>query len=232
MSRVLVVEDDAPLARGLLDNLRFDGHEAIHAASAEEGMERLASEGADLPDLLLLDLMLPGKSGFDLLRWIQERGLALRVIVVSARDAEADVVRALDLGAKDYVKKPFGLSELLARVRAQLREVEASSEDDGDRTFGDVRVSLRRFRLWKGDDEHLLTHLEVGMLRLFFEREDQPLKRVDIIDGAWGTDAYPSERTVDNFILKLRKKIEDDPSAPRFLVTVHGHGYRFTTVPV
>lgn len=223
--RVLIIEDDAALARGLKDNLEFEGLAVAVAVNGEDGIARLRDAP---PDLLLLDLMLPGKSGFDVLRCLAERRLPTRVIVVSARDAEADVVRALDLGAHDYVKKPFGLFELLARVRAQLRVERDAAPELDEFAFGVVRVSLRRFRLWKRGEEALLSHLEVAMLRLFVERQDQPLKRAEIIACAWGADAYPSERTVDNFIVKLRRKIEDDPRRPRHLLTVHGHGYRFS----
>lgn len=228
MRSILIIEDDTAVARGLCDNLEFEGLRVRHAASGEAGLERLA-EASD--DLLLLDLMLPGMNGFEVLRALADRPAPRpRTIVVSARDAEADVVRALDLGAHDYVKKPFGLSELLARVRAQLRQLdgpEAGAPDD-ELAFGDVRVSLRRFRLWKREQEHLLSHLEVGMLRLFAARPDEPISRPEILRDAWGGDAYPSERTVDNFVVKLRRKIEDDPKRPIYLRTVHGHGYRFT----
>ena len=224
MKRVLIVEDEPAVARGLRDNLAYEGLAPTVATSAEEGIDRLRES---VPDLLLLDLMLPGQSGFDLLRWMSERDVAPRVIVVSARDAEADVVRALDLGAHDYVRKPFGVVELLARVRAQLREVEESAPTLDEVSVGAATASLRRFRLWRDGEEHLLTHIEVALLRLFLERPDEPLRRADIITRAWGPDAYPSERTVDNFVLKLRKKIEPDPRAPRYLRTVHGHGYRF-----
>lgn len=223
MSRILVVEDDAALARGLVDNLAFDGHEVHHAPSAEDALVRLKRSP---PDLMLLDLMLPKKSGFDVLRELAAFDPRPRAIVVSARDADADIVRALDLGAHDYVRKPFALTELLARVRVQLREAGGAGGAD-DYAFGDVRVSFRRFRLWKGRTEHLLSHLEVKLLALFAAHPDQPLTRAEILDRAWGKDAYPSERTVDNFVMKLRRKIEDDPALPRFLVTVHGHGYRF-----
>ncbi len=221
----MIVEDDAALARGLVDNLVFEGLAVRHAATGEEGLDALRDAPADV---LLLDLMLPGMNGFDVLRALAD-GAAKRprTIVVSARDSEADVDRALDLGAHDYVKKPFGLSELLARVRAQLRELDGDGAPD-DHAFADVRISFRRFRLWKGDEEHLLSHLEAGMLRLFVARPDEPLPRAVILREAWGEDAYPSERTVDNFVVKLRRKIEDDPKAPRFLRTVHGLGYRFT----
>ncbi len=225
MSEILVVEDDAALARGLKDNLVFEGHAVRVASSGEDALKQLTRANADL---VVLDLMLPGISGFDVLRKLPETQRRPRVLVLSARDAETDVVRALDLGAHDYVKKPFGLAELLARVRAQLREAAgAAPASEVDARFADVRVSFARYRLWKGDREHLLSHHEVGLPRLFLARPDQPLKRAEILDQAWGVDAYPSERTIDNFVVKLRKKIEDDPEAPRFIRTVHGIGYRF-----
>ncbi len=225
MSEILVVEDDAALARGLKDNFTFEGHAVRVASTGEDALKQLARASADL---LVLDLMLPGISGFDVLRRLDETKRRPRVLVLSARDAETDIVRALDLGAHDYVKKPFALAELLARVRAQLREAAGvATAPADDARFADVRVSFARYRLWKGKQEHLLSHHEVGLLRLFLARPDQPLKRAEILDLAWGKDAYPSERTIDNFVVKLRKKIEDDPEAPRFIRTVHGVGYRF-----
>ena len=226
MNRVLIIEDDPAVGQGLLDNLVFEGLSVELAPTAEEGLERLRQGGIEL---LLLDLMLPGMSGYDLLRQLPGLEPAPRIIVVSARDAETDIVRALDLGAHDYVKKPFGLAELLARVRAQLRELEEAERVASDElVFGDVRICLRRFRVWRGNREALLSHTEVKMLELFLARPDEPLRRSEIIDAAWDPDAYPTERTVDNFILKLRKKLEADPSKPRLLETVHGVGYRFT----
>jgi len=230
LPRVLIIEDDPAVGQGLVDNLTFEGLAVELATSAEEGLERLRAGGAEL---LLLDLMLPGMSGYEVLRRFPELDAPPRVIVVSARDAETDIVRALDLGAHDYVRKPFGLAELLARVRAQLREREREEPDDTgpeaeDVILGDVRISLRRFRVWRGEREALLSHTEVKILELFLARPDEPLRRSEIIDAAWHPDAYPTERTVDNFVLKLRKKLEEDPSSPRLLRTVHGVGYRFT----
>jgi len=225
---VLIVEDDPAVGRGMVDNLRFEGIEAELVTSAEEGLERLRQGGIQL---LLLDLMLPGMSGFELLR--RSPGLAAppRTIVVSARDGEADIVRALDLGACDYVRKPFGLAELLARVRAQLREVEGDAGGTAapeDVTFGDLRISLRLFRVWRAGRESLLSHTEACMLELFLSHPDEPLRRSDFLDHAWDPRSHPTQRTVDNFVLKLRKKIEEDPSDPKILCTVHGIGYRFT----
>ncbi len=226
MNRVLIIEDDPAVGQGLVDNLTFEGLPVELATTAEDGLARLRDGGIGL---LLLDLMLPGMSGYDLMRRLPEVPTPPRVIVVSARDAETDIVRALDLGAHDYVCKPFGLGELLARVRAQLRELEgAEPGGNGDICFGEVRLSMRRFRVWRGEHESLLSHTEVKILELFLARPDQPLRRSEIIDAAWHPDAYPTERTVDNFILKLRKKLETDPSQPQLLRTVHGVGYRFT----
>ena len=230
MPRVLIIEDDPAVGQGLVDNLTFEGLAVELASSAEEGLEQLRAGDFDL---LLLDLMLPGMSGYDLLRRFPELETIPRIIVVSARDAETDIVRALDLGAHDYVRKPFGLAELLARVRAQLRQREREEPDTAsyeaeDVILGDVRLSLRRFRVWRGEREALLSHTEVKMLELFLARPDEPLRRSEIIETAWHPDAYPTERTVDNFVLKLRKKLEADPARPRLLRTVHGVGYRFT----
>ncbi len=231
MRRVLIIEDDPAVGRGLVDNLGFEGFVAILADTAEEGLERLREGGVEL---LLLDLMLPGMSGFDLLRELDELPCPPRIIVVSARDAQTDIVRALDLGAHDYVRKPFGLAELLARVRTQLRELEGgegAGTRQPDAVFGELRISLSRFRVWRGGCESLLSHTEAAVLGLFLSNPDRPLRRSEILDAAWDPRAFPSERTVDNFVLKLRKKIEEDPADPRILQTVHGVGYRFVPPP-
>jgi len=222
VKQILIVEDDAALARGLADNLRFEGHAVRIAGDVEKGLRELAELR---PDLVLLDLMLPGRSGFDFLRESSDDARRPPVLVLSARDAETDIVRALDLGASDYLRKPFALAELLARVRVRLREKNGAVETEW--RFADVRVDFARFRLWKKERESLLSHHEVAMLRYFAERPDAPLRRSEILTRAWGDDAFPTERTIDNFVVKLRRKIEDDPGSPRHLVTVHGYGYCF-----
>ena len=226
-ARLLLVEDDPALARGLADNLRFEGYAVEIATTGEVALQLWKNRSFDL---VLLDLMLPGISGFDVLRQCADPGISAdarpKVVVVSARDEETDIVRALDLGAHDYVKKPFGLGELLARVRAHLRAAPARNENSHtDLDLGGAVLSLARFRIVREGVTHLLSHTEVRMLECLLSEPGKPRSRRELLDHAWGESSASGPRTVDNFVLKLRKKLEPDPANPRFLRTVHGVGY-------
>jgi len=221
---VLVVEDDRALAVGLDLNLTAEGFEVLVARDGDTGL-RLALE-AD-PDLIVLDLMLPGLDGVSLLSDLRGRGRQVPVIILSARGEETDKVDGLSIGADDYVTKPFGLRELLARVHAALRRSRLVREAGREVCFSDVAVDLGARVVRKGWREVQLTAREFELLAYLVEHPGRVHPRGRLLAAAWGFDYEGTERTVDNFVRSLRVKLEDDPKEPRHLVTVRGVGYRF-----
>ncbi|MEZ5978713.1 MAG: response regulator transcription factor [Planctomycetota bacterium] len=221
--RILVVEDEESMATGLDYALRREGYDVEVARDGAEALARLA---ASAPDLVLLDVMLPKRSGFDVLQSLRRDGRALPVVLLTAKDQEADVVKGFDLGADDYVTKPFGLAELLARVRARLRTKEQDAATPDAIEIGPARVDLRAMRVRLGEREHELSLRECDMLRLLWRERGVPVSRERFLDEVWGHDAFPTTRTVDQHVVKLRQKIEAAPSRPKHLLTAHGVGYR------
>ena len=220
--RILIVDDEPQMVRGLEDNLRFEGYQTL---SAGDGRTGLALAVAEAPDLILLDVMMPGMSGWDVCRELRAKGLFMPVIMLTARGEEADRVQGLELGADDYVTKPFGLRELLARIRAVLRRPGARPKVE-EYAFGDVRVQTRARLAFKAGREVKLTRKEFDLLRYLVEFRGEVITRDRLLDEVWGYDHFPTTRTVDTHILRLRQKFEDDPERPRHIVTVHGQGYR------
>jgi len=224
MSRILVVEDDAAILRGLKDNLAAESYEVVTAADGAEGL-RLSQERE--PDLIILDLMLPKLSGYEICRKLRDQGSHVPILMLTARGDEADRILGLDIGADDYVGKPFSVRELLARVRALLRRSDPQKAPLDQLTFGDVVMdSLRSERRKKGQPVEM-TPKEFGVLRYLAVRAGQVVQRQMLLEEVWGYENYPTTRTVDNHIASLRAKLEDDPAEPRHLLTVHGVGYKF-----
>ena len=224
MSRILVVEDDPAILRGLADNLKFESYEVLTAGDGEAAY-RLLRETK--PDLLILDLMLPRMSGYELCRKARSEGITTPILMLTARGEEADRVLGLDLGADDYVTKPFSVRELLARVRAILRRGAGPPKPmPDDLRFSDVVVDFRRYEARKGETALEMTRKEFGVLRLLAARAGEVVSREELLNEVWGYENYPSTRTVDNHIASLRSKIEEDPAQPRRLLTVHGVGYK------
>ena len=223
MARILIVDDEPAIVRGLEDNLRFEGYETLAATSGEEGLARALGEA---PDLVLLDVMMPTLSGWDVCRELRRRGVDVPVIMLTARGEEADRVRGLELGADDYVTKPFSLRELLARVRAVLRRPGPRQKFEA-LAFGDVRVHLRGRRVTRGGRPLTLTRKEFDLLVYLVEHRGEIVTRDRLLDEVWGYERFPTTRTVDTHVLRLRRKLEIDPDRPRFIETVHGQGYRF-----
>jgi DNA-binding response OmpR family regulator len=223
-ARILVVEDDVPILRGLTDNLRFEGYEVLPARNGDEGLRRILEEE---PDLVILDIMLPMLSGFDVCRMARNQGRMMPILMLTARGQEVDRVMGLDLGADDYVTKPFSIPELLARVRALLRRANPGTPLPERIAFDDVRVEFDRYEATKGGEKVRLSPKEFGVLRLLAAREGDVVSRTDLLHEVWGYDHFPTTRTVDNHLASLRSKLEEDPANPRHLLTVHGVGYKF-----
>ncbi|WP_373044581.1 response regulator transcription factor [Vulgatibacter sp.] len=221
-ARILIVEDDPSILYGLKHNLSYEGFEVMTARDGEEGL-KLALERS--PDVVILDVMLPGRNGFEVLKELRAKS-QMGVVMLSAKGAETDKVLGLDLGADDYVAKPFGLAELLARVKAVLRRRNGENEKR-DIRFGDVTVHTEAQQVERGGELVDLTPQEYRLLLYFIEREGKALSRDSILDGAWGHGYVGTTRTVDNFVRNLRVKLEEDPEEPRHFVTVRGFGYRF-----
>ena len=224
MTRILVVEDDTSILRGLVDNLEYESYEVITATDGEAGY-RLIQEKE--PDLVILDLMLPKLSGYELCRKVRDEGVTTPILMLTARGEEADQVLGLDLGADDYVTKPFSIRELLARIRAILRRSQPSHTMPDELCVDDVVVNFLRYEARKGDKELKLTRKEYSVLQALAMRAGEAVTRDELLDEVWGYDSYPTTRTVDNHIASLRAKLEDDPSQPRHLLTIHGVGYKW-----
>lgn len=221
---ILLVEDDSTIALGMVRMLEMEGYTVKHFTTGEEGLDSL---GAGLPDLAVLDWMLPGIDGIDVLRTIKREHPSVPVIMLTARISEQDRVRGLDAGADDYVVKPFSLRELAARIRARLRSTQRVGEREGWIEFGSVRIDLRHRILERDGQETRLTTHEAGVLGYLVARPGVDVPRDELLEKVWGYVPTIATRTVDNQILKLRKKIEDNPNDPRHILTVYGTGYRF-----
>ena len=224
MSRILVVEDDAAILRGLKDNLAAESYDVVTAADGAEGL-RLCQERE--PDLIILDLMLPKLSGYEICRKLRDQGRNVPILMLTARGDEADRILGLDLGADDYVGKPFSVRELLARVRALLRRSDPQRAPLDQLTFGAVVVDFIQYEARKKGQPVEMTAKEFGVLRYLAVRAGEVIQRQQLLEEVWGYENYPTTRTVDNHIASLRAKLEDDPAEPRHLLTVHGVGYKF-----
>jgi DNA-binding response OmpR family regulator len=221
--RILVVEDEAAILRGLKDNLEYESYEVITARDGEQGYQLIHDHS---PDLIILDLMLPRMSGYEVCRKVREEGVLTPILMLTARGEETDRVLGLDLGADDYVTKPFSVPELLARIRAMFRRANSAGQLPRELCFDDVRLDFKRFEATKAGQTLSLTRKEFGVLKMLSDRVGQVVTRNELLDEVWGYDRLPTSRTVDNHIASLRAKLERDPSTPRYLTTVHGVGYK------
>jgi DNA-binding response OmpR family regulator len=225
MARVLVIEDDRAIALGLRVNLRKESHDVVLAHDGEEGLLRALNKDVDL---VILDVMLPSRNGFDILKEMRRRGADVPVLVLTAKAMEGDKILGLKLGADDYLAKPFGLGELLARVEALLRRQPPRDDREADRIrFGDIEADLGAQNVTRAGQPVEVTPQEFKVLRLFLTSSGRALSRDDILARCWGAEYEGTPRTVDNFVRSLRVKLERDPEAPRHFLTVRGHGYRF-----
>jgi two-component system alkaline phosphatase synthesis response regulator PhoP len=221
-SRILIVEDEPSIRTAVADRLRSEGYAVEASGDAADGLRRALDGGFDL---LVLDVMLPGGSGLDVCREVRRRGIEVPILMLTARGEVVDRVLGLKLGADDYLVKPFEMAELLARVEARLRARPAGRSDA--HRFGDVAADFRRGEVTRGGRAVALSAKEYQLLKYLVAHRGQVLSRDELLNGVWGYDAMPVTRTVDVHVAELRKKLEPDPHEPRFIVTVHGMGYKF-----
>jgi DNA-binding response OmpR family regulator len=223
--KILIIEDELDLVKGLKMNLVDEGYEVDFALDGKEGLEKGLKEK---PDLILLDIMLPGMDGLEICKELRRNKVDIPILMLTAKGEEIDKVIGLEIGADDYISKPFSLRELLARIRAHLRRENRSVETvPGVFQLGSMKIDFDHYKVIREDEKIDLTSLEVDVLRYLIGMDGKVVSRDDLLDKIWGYERYPTTRTIDNHILKLRKKIEIDPNHPRHILTVYGGGYRF-----
>jgi two-component system alkaline phosphatase synthesis response regulator PhoP len=221
---ILVVEDEPNMVAGLRDNFEFEGYRVITASDGVEGLRRALEES---PDLVILDVMMPQMSGLEVCRQLRAKRASIPIIMLTARGQEVDKVVGLELGADDYVTKPFSIRELLARVKAILRRTAVIPKDQDQHSFGEVEVDLRRCRVVKSGKPIDISSKEFELLKYFVCHSGETLSRDRLLEEVWGYENYPTTRTVDTHLVRLRQKLEPDPEQPQYFLTVHGTGYRF-----
>lgn len=226
MKKILIVEDEPNLLRGLQDNLEFEGYAVESASDGDEGLAKILAQAYDL---IVLDVMLPKLSGFDVCRSIRKKRIETPVIFLTARGEELDKVLGLELGADDYITKPFGLRELLARIKAVLRRGTAESAAAGSRekvTLGRLHVNFTDYTACIDGQPVKMSHKEFEILHFLWDHKNEVVSRYDLLEEVWGYKEQPTTRTVDNFVLKLRQKVEENLNDPKIILTVHGTGYK------
>jgi two-component system alkaline phosphatase synthesis response regulator PhoP len=223
-AKILVVEDEPNMVVGLRDNFEFEGYEVITARDGVEGLQLALDES---PDLVVLDVMMPRMSGLEVCKQLRAKRASLPIIMLTARGQEVDKVVGLELGADDYVTKPFSIRELLARVKAVLRRTAVIPKDQEQHSFGDVEVDLRRCRVLKSGKALDVSSKEFELLKYFICHSGETLSRHRLLEDVWGYEHYPTTRTVDTHLVRLRQKLEPNPEEPQYFLTVHGTGYRF-----
>lgn len=227
MANILIVEDEPAMQLGLKDNLEFEGYKVTIASDGQSGLDKILSNQFDL---ILLDVMLPNMSGFDVCKNARSKGIDTPIILLTARGEEIDKVLGLELGADDYMTKPFSVRELLARIKANLRRTGALSKKDEVINLGKLTIQFDAYSVSSTDDDDIkLSHKEFEILKYLYENKNKVVSRYDLLEKIWGYDEQPTTRTVDNFIARLRQKIEEDHNHPTVILTVHGIGYKLLT---
>lgn len=224
MAHILVIEDEPDMQRGLRDNLEFEGYDVTVIGEGKKGLDSLVTGRFDL---VLLDVMLPGMSGFDICKAARSQGVSIPIIMLTAKGEEVDKVLGLEFGADDYITKPFSVRELLARVKAVLRRTPSGvAITEKNITIGALNVNFESYTAEKKGKSVSMSSKEFDILRYLWQHQKQVISRDDLLTNVWGYDESITSRTVDNFIVKLRKNIEKDPSHPKHIITVHGTGYK------
>lgn len=224
MKRILVIEDDPALLKGLLASLKEEHYDLLSCGDGKKGFQMAKTENLDL---ILLDLMLPGKNGQDICRDLRRDGVSTPILMLTSRKGETDKVLGLELGADDYVTKPFSLQELKARIKALLRRQGGLKKELEEYSFADTHVDFKKQEALKGGKKLDLSAKEFHILKYFAQREGEVVGRDNLLTDVWKYEELPTTRTVDNFILTLRKKLEKNPAKPKHLLTIHGSGYKF-----
>jgi len=226
MIKILIVEDEISMLQGLKDNLEIEGYAVDAVSNGKEGLEKIR----DNPyHLILLDVMLPGISGFDICRTVRKENIHTPIILLTAKGEEIDKVLGLELGADDYVTKPFSLRELLARIKTILRRsagIQNKTDELDSLTIGKLNVSFSSYEAFVGDEEVKMSHKEFEILKYLWNHKNISVSRDELMSKVWENDSDITTRTVDNFIVKLRQKLETNPNDPKIIITVHGIGYK------
>jgi DNA-binding response OmpR family regulator len=224
MKKILIVEDEKDMVTGLKFNLEARDYAVIVAYDGEEGYQKALNEQ---PDLVILDLMLPKLNGYEVCKRLKKEVPDLPIIMLTAKSQEAEIVTGLELGADDYITKPFSVLELLARIKALLRRIKSGSEIPEVHRFGNLEINFKKYEARKKGKPIKLSPREYELLKCFIEREGEIVSRDELLNQVWGYDSFPDTRTIDAHIAKLRSKIEDNPAEPKLIVTIHGTGYKF-----
>ncbi len=224
MENILIIEDEESILMPLEDDLRVEGYEVSSATDGLQGFSMAKEQGYDL---IILDIMLPKMNGFEVCKQLRQTGITTPILILTAKSQEIDKVLGLELGADDYVTKPFSPRELLARVNALFRRVKQTRQGIDLYHFGDVEVDFKKYEAKKSGQPIYLTALEFALLHFLIKHKDLVVSRDSILDEVWGDDVYVYPRTVDTHIAHLRKKIEDDPANPKYIIGVRGIGYKF-----
>jgi DNA-binding response OmpR family regulator len=224
MKKILIVEDEKDMVTGLKFNLEARDYTVIVAYDGEAGYQKALSEK---PDLVILDIMLPRLNGYAVCKSLKKEIPALPVIMLTAKSQESEIVTGLELGADDYITKPFSVLELLARIKALFRRVKSGSEIQEVHRFGDLEINFKKYEARKKGKPLKLSPREYELLKWFIECEGEIVSRDELLNQVWGYDSFPDTRTIDTHIAKLRHKIEDNPEDPKLIVTIHGIGYKF-----
>ena len=224
MKKILIIEDDPAIRTGLKETFITEGYNVSDADTGTKGFELAGKHDFDL---ILLDLILPGKDGIEICKELRSDGVKTPIIMVTSRKEEIDKILGLEIGADDYVTKPFSIRELLARVKALIRRSTYEPGDIEEVAFANLKIDFKKQEMLKGVNPVRLSATEYRILHYFIDHESEVISRDKFLDEVWGYDSYPTTRTVDNYILSLRKKIEDDPANPKHLITVHKVGYKF-----
>ena len=224
MKKILIIEDDPAIRVGLNETFTSEGYSVTEADTGNLGFELAHKNNFDL---IILDLILPGKDGIEICKDLRNDGIKTPIIMVTSRKEEIDKILGLEIGADDYVTKPFSIRELLARVKALIRRSTFEPGEIEGVAFADLKINFKKQEMYKGINSVKLSATEYRILYYFIEHESEVISRDKFLDEVWGYDSFPTTRTVDNYILSLRKKIEDDPANPKHLVTVHKVGYKF-----